>query len=162
VGGEYRYADDSGDLTAQNGRAQVKDDFFVFDRWYAYGLAKVEHDRFAGLKLRQVYSAGPGYQFVTAGDYPNEFLNGIRWLNSMEGHAEAASPTSSRTSTTRAAASFFRRAGRCASTGPSCPTSRSFNRHEGYPSLEDVEDLSMILEQGLRLQVQSNCSLHFK
>ena len=162
VGGEYRYADDSGDLTAQNGRAQVKDDFFVFDRWYAYGLAKVEHDRFAGLKLRQVYSAGPGYQFVTAGDYPNEFLNGIRWLNSMEGHAEAGIAYFIEDFYDEGGREFLSARWAVRIDWPVLPYLTLFYRHEGYPSLEDVEDLSMILEQGLRLQVLSNLFVTFQ
>ncbi len=64
LNGRSNYAQDSGEETEKNHFGSLKLDVFAWGDLYAYGLVSTEYDRFAGLSLRTILSAGLGYRVV--------------------------------------------------------------------------------------------------
>ena len=150
--GSWNYAEDNvSGLTARNTRGQVKYDFFWTDRFYTWISAFFEGDRFQNLSLRTALSAGLGYQWVNAGDFEDE------WLEGLEVYTEAG-------------IAFFNEdyrngtddqyvSGRWALKvdWPIIPDRITlFHFHEGYPSLENGEDIYILSEQGVRMTIWEN------
>jgi len=68
--GEYFHEKDDGITNINNWDILGGYDYFISEKWYAYGKAKFEQDEFADLDLRSQLSAGIGYQI-----FESETLN---------------------------------------------------------------------------------------
>lgn len=151
--GLYNQKEDSGSTTARNARGRGKCDVFVLPRTYVLGSALFEHDRFRDLELRSVYTAGFGHQFVDRGDHPEEYLNGIRWLNELELSGEAGLGWFLEDARRGEDQSYLAARWSVRLDWDLLPRVKIFHRHEGFPSLEDVKDLFVISEQGVRCEL---------
>jgi len=149
--GAYNYAEDDEGLTARNGKASAKVDYFLTKRFYWYASALFEYDAFQDLDLRTALGTGPGFQFIDKGDFEAE------WLREMQLYVEAgiayvnenfdSSPDNEYVSA-RWAVRF---------DWPFLPKRISFfHFHEGYPSLENSDDIYITTETGLRFTVWNN------
>lgn len=151
--GQYNHAEDDDGLRARNGRGRGKYDYFVFPRIYTLGHTLFERDRFQDLELRTVFGGGLGYQIAERGDYPDEYLNGFRWLNDLEVSAEAGlsyfvedyriSPNESNLSARWSARLDWQ----------PLPKVTVFHRHEGFPSVENRKDVYVLTQQGVRVSL---------
>jgi putative salt-induced outer membrane protein YdiY len=149
--GAYNYAEDDEGLTVRNGKASIKVDYFITKRFYWYANALFEYDAFQDLDLRTALGTGPGYQFIDKGDFEAESLRemqlyveaGIAYVNENFDDAPDNDYISGRW-----ALRF---------DWPFLPKRIAFfHFHEGYPSLEDAEDLYITTETGLRFTIWDN------
>ena len=146
--GAYNYASDDGGVTARNGKASIKYDYFLTDRFYIFASALFEHDSFQDLALRTALSIGPGYQFIDKGDFDSEMFK------EMQLYAEAGIAYFSEDHKNGPDDEFV--AGRWAVKfdWPIVPKKVVlFHYHEGYPGLERAEDLYITTEQGVRFTI---------
>ncbi len=150
AGAGHNYAEQNGEMTARNSKGRIKYDLFVTERLFVYVGTLFEEDKFQDLNLRTALSGGPGYQFVKPGDCPG----GI--FEKLDAYGEVG-------------LSFFdedfRRgmdnrylAARWAFVAslPISDTVAFFHRHEGYPGLENLRDLYLTSEQGVRFTIWEN------
>ncbi len=63
LGAAYNQEKTAGLQTSKNSIAYAKYDYFISEKWYAFGNTSFEKDRFQDLKLRSVLGGGLGYQF---------------------------------------------------------------------------------------------------
>ena len=76
AGGLYNKSD--GDKTAEKYFTDLRADYAITDRWYAYGLGTWLRDKFAGFENRISIGPGVGYNFLIG---PKHFLRGETGLN---------------------------------------------------------------------------------
>ncbi len=76
AGGLYNKSD--GDKTAERYFTDLRTDYAITDRWYAYGLGTWLRDKFAGFDNRFAIGPGVGYKFLIG---PKHFLKGETGLN---------------------------------------------------------------------------------
>ena len=76
VGGLYNKSD--GDKTAERYFTDLRADYAITDRWYAYGLGTWLRDKFSGFDNRYGIGPGVGYKFLLG---PKHFLLGETGLN---------------------------------------------------------------------------------
>lgn len=62
--GKFNYGESDGDENERNWLAGAKYDYFWTRKIYSFLRPFAEYDKFQGLDLRFVLSAGPGYQFI--------------------------------------------------------------------------------------------------
>jgi putative salt-induced outer membrane protein YdiY len=66
--------------TTDNWFLQSKYDYFLSEKWYAYGNARIERDRIAELDLRFTPGVGVGYQWVERPDFNFNTEAGLSWV----------------------------------------------------------------------------------
>jgi putative salt-induced outer membrane protein YdiY len=66
--------------TTDNWFLTSKYDYFISEKWYAYGNARIERDRIAALDLRFTPGAGVGYQWVESPDFNLNTEAGLSWV----------------------------------------------------------------------------------
>ncbi|MCC6423502.1 MAG: DUF481 domain-containing protein [Phycisphaerales bacterium] len=66
--------------TADSWFALTKYDYFINDKWYAYGQFRVERDRIADLDLRMTPGGGIGYQWIERPDFNFYTEGGLNWV----------------------------------------------------------------------------------
>jgi putative salt-induced outer membrane protein YdiY len=147
----YNYAEDEDDLTVRNGTAFMKYDFFLTKRLYWFASALFEHDTFQDLDLRVALGTGPGFQIIDKGDFSQAWLSelqvffeaGVAYFNDDYDDAEDDSYISGRWS--------------LSVNWPIVPKKVTlFHFHEGYPSLEDLDDIYITTQQGARFAIWNN------
>lgn len=72
------YNESDGDKQAERYYTNLRADYTITDRWYAYGLGSWFRDEFAGFDNRFAIGPGVGYKFLTG---PKHFLRGEGGLN---------------------------------------------------------------------------------
>jgi hypothetical protein len=141
----YTYASDEDGLTSRNGKAGLKYDYFFTKRFYVFASAFFEYDAFQDLNLRTAVSAGPGWQIIDKGDFASEAFTemtlfaeaGVAYFNEDFDNSPDDSYVAGRWSV-----KF---------DWPFLPKRMTlFHFHEGYPGLEDLKDLYISTEQGLK------------
>jgi putative salt-induced outer membrane protein YdiY len=152
LGGAYNYAEDEDAVTARNARGFIKYDFFVTKRFYLFSSAFFEGDSFQDLNLRTALSAGPGYQFIDIGDFEAVCLSkmqlsaeaGLSYFNEdFDGDDDDQSYVAARWSVKW--------------DWPVMPDKIIiFHLHEGFPGLENGDDLYIRSEQGVRFIIVKN------
>ncbi len=145
------YAEDSDGVTARNSRGSIKYDFFLTEKWYLFAGALFEGDSFQDLNLRTALSGGVGYQFLDKGELEHAAFKGL------EGYAEIGLAYFSEDYDTTPDTQFV--SGKWAlkldwELKPDQIT--AFHYHEGYPGFEDLEDLYILTEQGVRFTLYGN------
>jgi putative salt-induced outer membrane protein YdiY len=144
----YTYAEDEDGLTARNGRVGLKYDYFFTKRLYAFAATLFEYDTFQDLNLRTAVSAGPGWQIIDKGDFTSEAFSemtllaeiGVSYFNEDFDDADDDSYVAGRW-----AVKF---------DWPFIPKQvTAFHFHEGYPGFEDLDDLYISSEQGLKFAI---------
>lgn len=150
LNGAWNHVEGSDGLIARNTRGGIKTDGFFTERLFAFAAAFFEEDRFQDLNLRTALSAGPGYQLVNPGDFS------VDYLSKMEAYVEAG-------------LSFFDEDFR-RGTDNEYVAARSafklnlpvtdgvtiFHRHQGYPGVDDLRDIYILSEQGIRFTIVGN------
>ena len=149
IRGSYSYADDNDHvITSRNARGNIKYDFFLSKRLYLFAAAFFENDKFQDLKLRTALSAGPGYQIIDKGDFTEDWLKllevsgevGVGYFNEDFYQADDSSYMTARWA--------FR------VLWPIIPDKIIlFHNDEGYPSLQDPNDIYIATEQGIRFNI---------
>jgi len=81
VGGEANHTEDGGVTTESNGLAYLKYDHFVSKKWYVYGNATGERDRFKDIRLRTTLGVGTGYQFLESPETNLALEGGVNYVN---------------------------------------------------------------------------------
>ena len=160
--GAMNYGDSSGEVTARNIKGELQYDRFVMNRVYAYGSGLLQSDRFQDLDLRTVLSIGPGYQAVREGDHPEMFLEGVRWLNTLDLRGEAGLSYFIENFGSARDREFLAARWSVKLFWPVMPRLTIFHRHQGFPSLEDIEDVFITTQQGVRFQVVDNLHVSFQ
>ena len=146
--GSYNYADTEDGLTARNGKGSIKYDYFVKSRLFLYVSALFENDKFQDMNLRTALSGGPGYQIFEKGDLEGEYVQlletygelGISYFDEDRRRGEDDNYV----------------AGRWALKidWPFLPDRVTFfHYHEGFPGFENLKDLYVTTEQGLRFNL---------
>ncbi len=148
--GRTNYGEDNGKASARNSRASAKYDYFLTERRYLYTSGVLEGDSFQNLELRKVVSGGIGYQFLEDGDFENDFLSKLSAYGEIGVsyfHEDLQDTTVNEFVSGRWAAQvdweFL----------PGKP--KFFHSHQGYPNYEDLDDLLIDTEQGLRFNLLS-------
>ena len=67
--------------TARNNRVYGKYDHFLTEKWYAYGNADAEEDKFKDLNLRTTIGGGMGYQFFETSERSLSLEGGFTYVN---------------------------------------------------------------------------------
>ena len=144
------YGENDNTVIARNAFGMIKLDFFITKRFYAYSSAIFEQDTFQDLQLRTSINAGPGYQFIDAGDFTSPYFKemllsaeiGLGFFNEDFKVARDKSFV-----TGRWAIDFL---------WPVLPTVTLFHQHQGFPSLESTSDFYVTSQQGIRLNIWEN------
>ncbi len=150
LGANYNYAEDSDGLIARNARARMKYDFFVTERFFLFVSAFVENDAFQDLNLRTSLGAGPGYQFIQAGDFEDE------WFKDLELYGEIGLSFFDEDFKRGMDASYVSAIWHAELNWPLFERLAFFHRHWIYPGLEDLKDLYVLTETGLRFNIWAN------
>lgn len=148
--GRYLYSENDGELNARNAFGNIKLDFFITKRLYAYLGALFEQDTFQDLNLRTSLFAGPGYQVIDKGDFSSSYLAkmqlsgefGLGYFNEDFKRAEDTS--------------YF--TGRWGITfdWPVLPWMTLFHWQQGFPSFENKKDWYLTSRQGIRMTIWEN------
>jgi hypothetical protein len=137
-------------LTARDVSGDARYEIRVLDRVGLFTEGSAETDVFRDLDLRSILSVGSAYHFVEPGDHPEEWLEGVRWLDELDIrgdlglgwiHTDFESGGTEDTISARWSASV---------DWPVLPGVTIFHVHDGYPSLEDLDDLYITSRQGVR------------
>ena len=147
----YNYAEDLDALTARNSKARLKYDYFVTKPLFLFGSVLVEEDSFQDLSLRAAVSGGPGYQFVEAGDLEAEYLKGLSAYGEIGlsyVDEDFISPAGDN--------SYLAAKWAINMDWKMLPRVSLFHHHEGYPSLEDMDDFYVTTETGIRVSIYEN------
>ena len=146
----YNYAEDLGGLTARNSKARLKYDYFLTEELFLFGSILAEEDSFQDLNLRTALAAGPGYQFVEAGDLEPSYLKGLAAYGEIglsyvdEDFRQAGDK------------SYLAAKWSLNMDWKILPRLSLFHHHEGYPSLADMDDFYITTETGIRVSIYEN------
>jgi len=156
--GSWIYSEDEEEITAKRFEADVQYDRFVMDRVYGYVASRFEKDPFKDLDLRTVPGIGLGYQATMEGDMPGEFMSGpflkdVQWLNTLDLRGEGGISYFIDNYYDAPNRSYLSARWSVKMRWPVHERIYIFHRHEGYPSLEDIENLFISTQQGIRLQL---------
>jgi hypothetical protein len=160
--GVVQYADDEGGVTARNARGDLQYDRFIWERVYGYAGGLLQSDSFQDLDLRTVLSAGAGFQPMRPGDYPEEYLNGARWLNGMDLRGEGGLSYFVEDFGESKDRSFPALRWAIKWDWPIFPRLSFFHRDQGYPNIDDWKDVIVYMDQGVRCQVAGGLQLTFQ
>lgn len=136
VGGEFNYGSEDGRRTENNALAAASYDHFLGERWYLSNTISLERDEFKDLDLRTTAGVGLGYQFR---DLPSDRLAVELGLSYVHEDFDAAEDEGQPAA--RYALNFLR----ALSLGPTV-----FHRHEVLAGLEEVENVLLRTETGIR------------
>lgn len=151
IRGAYNYAEDEDDLTARNGMAAMKYDFFLTKRFYWFASSLFEHDTFQDLDLRVALGTGPGWQIIDKGDFSQA------WLSELQLFLEAGVAYFNEDFHDAPDDSFVAGRWSMSVNWPIVPKRVTFfHIDEGYPSLEDLSDIYITTQQGVRLAIWNN------
>ena len=135
--GLYHYGEDQDQLSAQEASGSVKYDFFVTEKLYTYVNSLLEYNKFQDLNLRATMGGGLGYQFFEDVRKKLGFELGVSYFSEDFRTAEDNSFASGRWSVN--------------ADYKLIPDKISlFHFHEGYFGFEDLEDIYIKSEQGVR------------
>lgn len=149
LGAAWNYSENSiSGLTARNTSASIKYDFFISERVFLYGGAFFEEDTFQDLNLRTALSAGPGYQFVKKGD-----MEPGTWYEQLEVYSEVGLAFFNEDFKTGADNRYLAARWAVRADLPISDRLGLFHYHQGYPGLEDLSDLYITTEQGVRFTI---------
>ena len=152
LGAAWNYAEsNAAGITARNTKGVIKYDFFVTDRFFLYAGAFFEEDSFQDLNLRTALSAGPGYQFVEAGDF-----EAGTWLENLSAYGEVGLAFFNEDFRSSPDNRYISARWAFRAELPLSDRLVFFHNHEGYPGLEDISDLYITTEQGVRFTVWEN------
>ncbi len=147
----YNYAEDSDGITARNGRGSMKFDYFPTDRFFFYVSTLFENDKFQDLNLRTALSAGPGYQFIEKGDNPDTIFDGLELF------AEAGIAYFDEDRRRGMDDNYVSARWAVKLDWDIVPGEITlFHYHEGFPSLENGQDIYITTEQGVRFKLMEN------
>ena len=146
----WNYAEDEDGLTVRNTKGTAKYDFFVTRRFFLYASALFEEDEFQDLKLRSALSGGPGYQFIRRGEFEEW------WSAGIDLYAEAGLGYFNEDYEEGEDDAYLTARWAVKLDWPLNDRVTFFHHHEGYPSLEDLSDLYITTEQGVRFSVFGN------
>ncbi|MEW6440952.1 MAG: DUF481 domain-containing protein [bacterium] len=135
--GLYHYGEDRDRISAREASGSVKYDFFVTRKLYTFVNTLLEHNKFQDLNLRTTVGGGLGYQFLEDARKTLGFELGVSYFN----EDFAVNPDDAYA------------AGRWSvnATYELLPERISlFHFHEGYFGFEDLSDLYLRSEQGVR------------
>lgn len=148
--GRYIYGETSGNIAARNALGTIKLDFFITKRFYWFANAYFEQDSFQDLKLRTALGTGPGYQLIDKGDFGGIF-------SEMTLSAEAGVAYFNEDFKIRDDQNSIR--GRWA-VNLNWPIVKDritiYHNHEGYPSLENLQNIYLITNTGAMFNVYKN------
>jgi len=150
VGMAYNFAEDLAGLTARNSKARLKYDYFVTEELFLFGSVLVEEDSFQDLNMRAALAGGPGYQLVEAGDLQAKYLKGL------SAYGEIGLSYVDEDFSLAADNSYLAAKWSINMDWKILPRISLFHRHEGYPSLADMDDFYLTTETGLRVSVFEN------
>ena len=142
----YVYGDDSGSLLTRNAKATIKLDFFITKRFFWFTSAYFENDVFQDLKLRTALASGPGYQWVDRDDYSGIAKEMTLYTEVGLAYFNEDFNTTGDTSSARARISvkwnwpFF-------DEGITI-----YHFSELFPSLQNMSDVFMTMDNGVRFQ----------
>jgi putative salt-induced outer membrane protein YdiY len=147
----WNYSSDSRTgLTARNTRGSLKADYFITERFFVFASALLEEDRFQDLSLRTALAAGPGYQLVKRGELTDPLVAGLEAYGEI-GLAFFNEDFRTGVDQRYLAARWAIKVDWEITEGVTL-----FHNHEGYPGLEDISDLYILTEQGIRLKIFQN------
>lgn len=152
----WNYAEDGGGITARNTKGTAKYDFFVTERFFLFASILLEEDEFQDLSLRTAVSGGPGYQFIKKGDYSDW------WNRELEFYAEAGVAYFNEDKEVAEDDQYMSGRWSMKLDWPLGETVSFFHYHEGYPGFEDISDLYITTEQGVRFNVFENFVASFQ
>lgn len=138
AGGELNKSEDRGNRTENNSLAYLKYDHFLSKKWFLYGNAQFEKDKFKDLKLRSLAGIGSGYQFLETPHTNLSLEAGINYVNEDYETTLDESYSSSRWSINYDRY-FLGKA------------FQLFHFHEGFVSIEDTDDLFIKSRTGIRI-----------
>jgi len=138
--GKWYYAENDNEVNAREAGGSVKYDFFATEKFYLYANALFLYNPFKDLDLRSTIGGGVGYQFWEDEIKKLGVELGISYVDENFRVAEDNSYPGGRWAINF---SYWLLKDKI----------DLFHYQEGYFSLEDVEDMNLITEQGLRFMV---------
>lgn len=138
--GLYHYGEDRDKLSAQEASGSVKYDFFATEKLYTYVNSLMEYNKFQDLNLRSTLGAGLGYQFLEDERKKLSLEFGVSYFNEDFRKAEDDSFASGRWAVS-------------AEYKLIPDKIFLFHFHEGYFGFEDIKDVYLRSEQGVRFTV---------
>jgi putative salt-induced outer membrane protein YdiY len=148
IKGEYHYSEENGNLSERNGKAGIKYDLFLTDRFFIFASAQIEKDEFEDLRLRTALTTGPGYQFIDDGDFESEYLDKME-LYAQVGIAFFSEDYEDADDDQYAAGHWGIRW-----DWPITPLGMTvFHNHLGFPGLENGDDIYVTSQQGIRFDL---------
>lgn len=138
--GKWYYAENDNEVSAREAGGSVKYDFFATEKLYLYANALFLYNPFKDLDLRSTIGGGVGYQFWEDAVKKLGVELGVSYVDENFRVAEDDSYPGGRWSITFGYWLLKEKI-------------ELFHYQEGYFSLEDVEDMNLITEQGLRFMV---------
>lgn len=140
-------------VTAEEARGEGRWDFFVTDRMFTFVDGTAETDELEDLDLRSVITLGPGYQFVREGDFPEEWLEDVRWLDRLDFRGDLGLSWIHEEYDAARGRDFIAARWSAEIDWQVLPRVTIFHSHQGFPSLEDIEDLRVQTRQGVRVDL---------
>jgi len=138
--GAWNYGEDRGVLSARDAYGSLKYDFFPLEKLYTYVNSLLEYNYFQDLNLRSAFGGGLGYQFFEDKIKALSFELGVSYFNedfrTVPDDAYAAGRWSVN-------AQYQVLPGKIV----------LFHFHEGYFGFENLEDLYLKTEQGVRFNL---------
>ena len=155
--GAWNYAQDQDGLTARNTRGSIKYDFFLTKKWYLFAGALFEGDEFQDLDLRTALSGGVGYQILEKGEAASDLLK------RLAAYVEAGLAFFSENFDVGQDQEYISARWAMRADWDLVPDKLIlFHSHEGYPGLEESDDLYIYSEQGIRLPIVAGLNATFQ
>jgi putative salt-induced outer membrane protein YdiY len=147
LGFRTEYEERDNELSVQRARGYGDYDFYLGEKWYLTGLLRLEHDKFEDVRLRTTVGGGPGYRFFDREDLKFRVYAGLAYVNEDLDEAEDRDYLSA------LAGDEFRW---------KITESLSFYQlAEVYPSLDDVSDVLIHVEAGIRQSLMKGMFVEF-
>lgn len=136
----WNYAEDTGRVSARDASGSVKYDFFALEKLYTYVNSLLEYNSFQDLNLRATMGGGLGYQFFESDRETLAFELGVSYVNVDYKNAADDAYAAGRWSVN--------------AEYKVIPDRISlFHFHEGYFGFEDIKNLYLRTEQGVRFTI---------
>ena len=151
IKGDWRYAGDEDRLVARNASGFVKYDYFFTQRLYSFVSTLFEGDSVKNLDLRTAVSTGPGYQIFDKGNFETPWLKELRFF--VEGGVSYFNESFRNSEDEEYVAARWA----MKLDWPIVPKRVIiFHYHEGYPGLEQSDDIYISADQGVRFLLIEN------
>ncbi len=138
--GRWNYGEEDGNVTAREASGSIKYDFFPTEKFYVYANTLLLYNAFQDLDLRSTVGAGAGYQFWEDAVKKLSAELGISYVNEDRRVADDDSYASGRWSINFDYILIPDKI-------------RFFHFQEGYFGLEQLDDVYLHTEQGLRFNL---------